>query len=66
MSILLMIAATTSQMAGQVPDCRTRFIPAANQSQTQRDTTDTRRRQPAQKPDRTERPARPCYILASA
>jgi hypothetical protein len=36
---------------------------ASAQNQPQRDSADTRRRQPAPKPDR---PVRPCYIMASA
>ncbi|MEY2928316.1 MAG: hypothetical protein RL367_2793 [Pseudomonadota bacterium] len=69
MSLLLLVAAAASPVAAngnggaQTQDCRTRYMQASAQNQPQRDSADTRRRQPAPKPDR---PVRPCYIMASA
>lgn len=62
MSILLLIAATTSPVVTTANDCRPRFIPASTQTQPQRDPADNRRRPAVPKQDR---PTRPCYILAS-
>lgn len=63
MSVLLLIAATTSPITPPAADCRARYIQASAQNQQQsRDQSDSRRKQATPKPDR---PARPCLIMAA-
>lgn len=63
MSVLLLIAATTSSVVQPAPDCRTRYIQASAQNQQQsREQNDNRRKEAAPKP---ERPTRPCLIMAA-
>lgn len=63
MSVMLLIAASTSPIIQPIPDCRARYIQASAQNQQQsREQSDNRRKQATPKPDR---PARPCLIMAS-